>query len=123
MAVFPQKPNNEEKEDVWGGQYESATFTVVCFGLFWAKMGTDTYNRGRKATSPIKSVADRASLCDLGLRVQLGNQIPQSDASLSWGTSDDSVVGGDVLLLSDCYPVGQEVYEKFTVNGTKYEPR
>ena len=122
VAAFSKK-NNEEKEETWNRLNELATFALAGFLFFTVKMGALNYNRERRDSVLRQSLTGRDTMWGQGLRVPFGDRICHGAASLSWGEVDDSSVGEEVVLLSDCYPVSQDVYDVFAVNRGKYDPR
>ena len=119
VAALIKKNNEEkeEKEDIWSRLNELATFALVGFGFFTVQIGAGTYNRERKNTTLRQSTTDRDALWDMGIRVPLGHRFSHDGAALTCGTLHATNVAEDVILLSDCYPKSQEVYDTFAHNG------
>ena len=122
-ALTNKKGPDEEKEATWNRLDALTTFALVGFGFFAVSIGTCAYNRERKAPALRQSVTDRNALWDAGIRVPFGNRICQCMASLACGALGDTQTSGDVLLLSDCYPTTQGVYDSFALAGKKMGTR
>ena len=123
MPWLRNSPNEDDKEDVWSRLTELATFALVGFGFFSCKIGTGAYNRERKSTVLRQTTEDRDSSWDVGVRAPFGNRLAHASAALTCGGLSDTAVSEDTVMLSDCYPRSQEIYDVFAPNGKKYEAR
>ena len=121
-ASVKKQAGEEDKDEVWSRLNELATCALVGFGFFTCKVGAGTYNRERKAAVLRQTTTDRDSLWDLGIRVPFGNRFSHASAALTWGCLHGDNVPEEAILLSDCHPRAQELYDAFTLWGRNMSP-
>ena len=117
------KDGNTGKDETWTRLTEMEGFSLGGFGFSQARLGMGTYNRERNATILRQFSTDKDALRGGGLRVPVGNRIAHAAAALTWGAVNVDKPGDDTLTLADCTPFSYEAYDRFSVDGNKYEAR
>ena len=102
---------------------ELALFALSGFGFFETKLGTDTYNREKKARILRHGQTDKDWLWENGLRVPISTRFAVGGASINWGRLSETTVHDDAILLGDCTPHTLDSYEAFVTDGKKSEAR